>query len=135
MFERYEGRAATDWTGPRMGLVRWTIILNLASALELFLFVVAYRYTIGWHAAIPAGLLAGLLAGVLLLARQKTAGLLLVTLSCILFVPAGTFFVWREARHGGEVYLFAALFLPGVLAGWACLVAFARDLWWVLTRD
>jgi hypothetical protein len=134
MVERFEGRGAADWTGPRMGLVRWTIILNLASALQLFLFLVAYRYTIGWHAVIPAGLLAALLAGVLLLARQKTVGLLLVALGCVLFVPAGTFFVWREARHTGEIYLFAALFLPGVLAGWACLSAFGRDLWWALTR-
>jgi hypothetical protein len=134
MVRRYEGHAARDWTAPRMGLVRWTIILNLASALQLFLFLVAYRYTIAWHAVIPAGLLAGLLAGVLLLARQKTVGLLLVASSCVLFVPAGAFFVWKEARHTGEIYLFAALFLPGVLAGWACLAAFGRDLWWALTK-
>jgi hypothetical protein len=134
MVGRYEGRGAGDWTVPRMGLVRWTIILNLASVLHLFLFLVAYRYTIAWHAVIPAGLLAGLLSGVLLLARQKTVGLLLVALSCVLFVPAGTYFVWREARHAGELYLFATLFLPGVLAGWACLFAFGRHLWWALTR-
>jgi hypothetical protein len=132
MFERYEGRAATDWNGPRMGLVRWTIILNMASALGLFLFVVVYRYAIGWHVGIPAALLAGLVAGVLLLARQKTVGLLLVALSCILFVPAGTFFVWKEASHTGEVYLFAAAFLPGIIAGWACLFAFGRPIWRVL---
>jgi len=129
MFERYEGHAATEWSGPRMGLVRWTIILNMASALGLFLFVVVYRYAIGWHVAIPAVLLAGLVAGVLLLARQKTVGLLLVALSCILFVPAGTFFVWQEASHTGEVYLFAAAFLPGIIAGWACLFAFGRPMW------
>jgi hypothetical protein len=134
MAGRYQGRAA-DWTAPRMGLVRWTIILNLASTLHLFLFLVAYRYTTEWHAVIPAGLLIGLLAGVLLLARQKTVGLLLVALSCVLFVPAGTYFVWREARHAGEIYLFTTIFLPGVLAGWACLCAFGRDLWWMLTRD
>ena len=39
MFERYEGRAPTDWSGPRMGLVRWTLILNLASAVGLLVFV------------------------------------------------------------------------------------------------
>lgn len=134
MVGHYEGGSAVNWTAPRMGLVRWTIILNLASVLQLFLFLVAYRYTLPWHAVIPAGLLAGLLAGVLLLARQRTAGLLLVALSCVLFVPAGTYFVWIEARHAGEIYLFAALFLPGVLAGWACLSAFGRDLWWGLTH-
>jgi len=112
-----------------MGLVRWTIILNLASVLGLFLFVVVYRYAIEWHVVIPAVLLAGLVCGVLLLARQKTAGLLLVALSCILFVPAGTFFVWKEASHTGEIYLFAAAFLPGISVGWACLFAFAGPLW------
>ena len=77
-------------------------------------------------------LLAALLVGVLLLARQKTVGLLLVVLSCMLFVPAGTFFVWKEASHTGEVYLFAAAFLPGIIAGWACLFAFGRPMWWAL---
>jgi hypothetical protein len=128
MFERYEGNAATDWHGPRMGLVRWTIILNTASALGLFLFVVVYRYAIEWHVAIPAVLLAGLVVGVLLLAKQKTAGLLLVALSCFLFVPAGAFFVWKEASYTGEIYLFAAAFLPGIIAGWACLVAFGGPM-------
>ena len=100
MFERYEGNAATDWSGPDMGLVRWTIILNMASALGLLLFVVVYRYAIEWHVAIPAVLLAGLALGVLLLARQMTAGLLLVAVSCILF-RAG----WGVLRvEGGEPY-------------------------------
>jgi hypothetical protein len=129
MFKRYEGKAAMDWSGPRMGLVRWTIILNMASSLGLFLFVVVYRYAVGWHIAIPAGLLAGLVAGVLLLARQKTVGLLLVALSCILFVPAGTCFVWKEASDTGEIYLFAAAFLPGIIAGWACLFTFGKPMW------
>jgi hypothetical protein len=112
MFERYEGKAKMDWSGPRMGLVRWTIILNIASALGLSLFVALYRYTIEWHVAIPAVLLLGLVVGVLLLGFQKTIGLLLVAVSCVLFVPAGTYFVWKEASYTGEVYLFAASFLP-----------------------
>jgi hypothetical protein len=135
MFERYEGNAATDWSGPGMGLVRWTIILNMASALGLVLFVVVYPYAIEWHVAIPAVLLGGLAVGVLLLARQMTAGLLLVAVSCILFVPAGAFFVWKEASHTGEIYLFAAAFLPGIIAGWACLVAFGGPMWRALRGD
>jgi hypothetical protein len=135
MFERYEGNAARDWGGPRMGLVRWTIILNMASALGLYLFVVVYRYAIGWHVAIPAVLLAALLLGVLLLAKQKTGGLLLVVLSCMLFVPAGTFIVWQEASYTGEIYLFAAAFLPGIIAGWVCLFAFGRPVWRALRAD
>jgi hypothetical protein len=129
MFERFEGTANMDWGGPRMGLVRWTIILNMASVLGLLLFVALYRYAIEWHVAIPAVLLSGLLVGVLLLGFQKTGGLLLVAASCLLFVPAGTYFVWTEASYTGEVYLFAASFLPGVLAGWACLFAFGKPIW------
>lgn len=129
MFDRYEGKAKMDWSGPRMGLVRWTIILNMASILGLVLFVGLYRYTIEWHVAIPAVLLFGLLVGVLLLGFQRTIGLLLVAVSCVLFVPGGTYFVWKEATYTGEVYLFAATFLPGVIAGWACLFAFGRPIW------
>jgi hypothetical protein len=129
MFERYEGQTIMDWAGPRMALVRWTIILNIASVIGLSLFVAVYRYAIAWHVAIPAILLVGLMAGVLLLSRQKTIGLLLVGASCILFLPAGTFFVLKEAAHTGEVYLFAAVFLPGIGAGWACLFAFGKPIW------
>lgn len=129
MFEHYEGRTATDWSGARMGLVRWTLILNLASAVGLFVFVAVYRYRIEWHVAVPAALLVGLVVGVLLLARQKTVGLLLVALSCVLFVPAGVFFVWKESSWAGGAHIFAASFLPGVLAGWACLIAFGRPVW------
>lgn len=129
MFDRYEGRASMDWSGPRMGLVRWTIILNIASVIGLSLFVAVYRYTIEWHVAIPAILLLGLVTGVSLLARQKTIGLLLVGAACILFLPAGSFFVWKEAAYTGEVFLFAAAFLPGIGAGWACLFAFGKPIW------
>ena len=135
MFERYEGRAPTDWSGPRMGLVRWTVILNLASAVGLFVFVAVYRYRIEWHVAVPALLLVGLILGVLLLARQKTIGLLLVALSCVLFIPAGAFFVWKETSWAGGAHVFAASFLPGVLAGWVCLVAFGRPVWQALRSD
>lgn len=135
MFERFEGKARMDWSGPRMALVRWTIILNVASVLGLFLFVALYRYSIEWHVAIPAVLLFGLVAGVLFLGLQKTIGLFLVAVSCVMFVPAGTYFVWREASHTGEVYLFAASFLPGVIAGWACLFAFGKPIWNALRVD
>jgi len=129
MFERYEGRAPTDWSGRQMGLVRWTLILNLASAVGLFVFVAVFGYSSNWHLAVPAVLLVGLIVGVLLLARQKTGGLLLVALSCVLFIPAGVFFVWKESSWAGGAHIFAATFLPGVLAGWACLVAFGKPVW------
>lgn len=54
--------------------------------------------------------------------------LILVALSCILFVPAGTFFVWTEASHTGEMYLFSAAFLAGMVAGWACVLVFGRPI-------
>jgi peptidoglycan/LPS O-acetylase OafA/YrhL len=135
MFERYEGRAATDWTGLRMGLVRWTIILNMASAAALFLFVALYRYTIEWHVVLPAVLLVALVAGVLMLTRQKTLGLVLVALACVLFVPAAAFFVWMESSYAGGVRIFAMSFIPGVVAGWACLFAFGRPIWRTLRTD
>ena len=129
VYHGFEGAAqGIDWSGPRMGLVRWTLILNLASVLGLFLFAAFYRPRVAWHAAIPGSLLVGLLIGVLLLARQRTAGLLLVALCCLLFVPAGGYFVAREARYAGEAILFGAIFAPGVLAGVATLVAFAAPL-------
>ena len=135
MFERYEGRSATDWSGPRMGLVRWTIILNISSAVALFLFVAVYRYTIEWYVAFPAVLIVALMAGVLLLARQKTLGLVLVALSCVLFVPAAVLFVWKESTYAGGVRVFAMSFIPGVLAGWACLFAFGGPVRRALRSD
>lgn len=129
MFERYEGKAKMDWSGPRMGLVRWTIILNMASVLGLFLFIALYHNTIEWHIAVPVVLLFGLVVGVLLLAFQKTIGLLLVGVACVLVVPAAMYFVWKETSYTSLVYIFAAAFLPGVIAGWACLFSFGRPIW------
>jgi hypothetical protein len=130
MFERYEARArATAWSTRRMTLVRWTIVFNIASVLALYLFVAVYEYRIDWHLVIPASLLIGLLSGVVLLAHQRTIGLLLVALCCVLFVPAGGYFVWQEASYTGEAILFAVVFLPGVLSGWATLLAFSGAIW------
>jgi hypothetical protein len=130
MFEGYEGRAHTvDWNGRRMSLVRWTIICNLASALALYLFVGAYDYSIKWHLTVMAALLLGLVVGVLLLAHQRTIGLLLVALCCVCFVPVGVDFVWTEATYAGEAILFAAVFAPGIITGWASLFVFAKPLW------
>jgi hypothetical protein len=129
MFDRFEGRArGADWGGRRMTLVRWTIICNLASILGLYLFVAVYEARIAWHFLIPAFLLFGLVLGVLALAHGRTAGLLAVALCCVLFVPAGGYFVWQEARYAGEAILFIVVFLPGVLTGWASLFAFGGPI-------
>jgi hypothetical protein len=129
MFERYEGRVEdVNWSGPRMSLVRWTIVCNIASIQALYVFVAAYQYRIGWHIGLMAAPLFALIIGVWLLAHQKTIGLLLVAAACILFVPAGAYFVWTEASSTGEAILFGAIFAPGVLTGWASLLAFSRPL-------
>jgi hypothetical protein len=135
MFDGYEGRAKNvDWSGRRMSLVRWTIICNVVSALGLYLFVGAYDHSIKWHLTVMAALLLGLIVGVLFLAHQRTIGLLLVALCCFCFVPVGVDFVWTETTDAGEVILFAAIFAPGILTGWASLFVFAKPLWAVL-RD
>ncbi len=130
MFEGYEGRVKNmDWGGRRMSLVRWTIICNIASALALYLFVTAYDHSIGWQLAVMASLLLGLVVGVLLLARQRTIGLLLVGLCCICFVPVGAHFALTESTYAGEAILFAAIFAPGILTGWASLLSFSKPIW------
>jgi len=129
MFDRFEGRAhGTDWGGRRMTLVRWTIICNLASILALYLFVAVYQARVAWHFLIPATLLAGLVFGILALAHGRTVGLLGVALCCVLFVPAGGYFVSQEARYGGEAILFIVVFAPGILTGWASLFAFGGPI-------
>jgi hypothetical protein len=128
-YRGFEGSARNiDWSGRRMTLVRWTLILNLASGFGLFLFAVFYQPRVAWHALIPGTLFIGTLAGVLLLARQRTAGLLMVALCCLLLVPAGGYFVAREASYTGEAVLFWTIFAPGVLVGFATLTAFARPM-------
>ena len=130
MAQHYEGKTkGVDWAGVRMSLVSWTIAANMASVLTLYAFVAGYSASTPWIIWIPAVLLVGLLVGVLLLAYQKTAGLLLVGVCCILFLPTGAYFVWREAQYAGEAMLFAVAFAPGVLTGWACLLVFGRPVW------
>ena len=128
MFEAYEGRQEVDWSGFRMGLLRWTLVFNTASAFSLYLFVMAYDADLGGFVAVGAWLLLGLVLGVWLLAHQKTVGLLALAFCCIAFLPLGTLFLSREAHTLAEAWLLVAVFLPGVLMGWASLVAFGRPM-------
>ena len=128
MFEAHEGRAEVDWSGARMGLLRWTLVFNTASAFSLFLFVMAYDADFGSFVAVGAWLLLGLLLGVWLLAHQKTIGLLVLALCCVAFLPLGSLFLSREPHSAPEAWLLVAVFLPGVLTGWASLIAFGRPL-------
>jgi hypothetical protein len=129
MARRYEGSAkSADWFGPRMRWLGWTVIGNLASVLTLLLFVVAYRFRFAWHMGLLGATMAGLIAGVVLVARQLTAGLLLLWLCCIAILPVGAVFVLSEATGSGEALLFAAALLPGALTGWATVFVFGRPL-------
>jgi hypothetical protein len=132
MFEAHEGRLEVDWSGVRMGILRWTIIFNAASAFALYLFVMAYDAELGGFVTVGVWLLLGLLLGVWLLAHQKTFGLLILAASCIAFLPLGATFLQREAHSPEEAWLLVAVFLPGVLMGWASLIAFSRPMLWFL---
>ena len=60
--------------------------------------------------------------------RFASLGLVIVALSCVLFVPAGGYFVVTEAASVAEAVLFVVAVLPGVAMGWASAVAFGRPL-------
>jgi hypothetical protein len=128
MFEAHEGRSEVDWSGARMGLLRWTLVFNTASAFSLFLFVMAYDADFGSFLALGAWLLLGLVLGVWLLAHQKTVGLLVLAFCCVAYLPLGALFLSREPHSTPEAWLLVAVFLPGVLTGWASLIAFGRPL-------
>jgi hypothetical protein len=128
MFDAHEGRLEQDWSGARMGLLRWTLIFNIAAAFALYLFVTAYDADLGGFVAVGAWLLLGLISGVWLLAYQKTIGLLILAACCIAFIPLGLVFLSREAHSAAEAWLLIAIFLPGVLLGWGSLVAFGRPM-------
>ncbi len=135
MFEAFEGRGSVDWSGFRMGLLRWTLVFNTASAFSLYLFVMAYDADLGGFVAVGAWLLLGLVLGVWLLAHQKTIGLLVLAGCCLAFLPLGLLFMRREADSAGEAWLLVAIFLPGLLMGWASLIAFVRPMLKFLRSD
>ncbi|MDX1395419.1 MAG: hypothetical protein R3195_13605 [Gemmatimonadota bacterium] len=118
---RYEGCG-------RIPLVSWTIVTNIASILVLYLFASAYDYTIGWHFAATVALLAGLLIGVSRLAAGKTVGIIAVAACALLLIPAIGLFVAREATHPGEVFLLAAVFMPGIVTAGGCVAVFGGPM-------
>ena len=96
--------------------IRWCLVLNLVSALNLYLFVIAYAFGASWQLLVLGTLLVGLLFGLGLLARNVTGGLLVLGLSAILMVPGSALFVAAEAKSTGEAWLFVFLFAPGDIA-------------------
>jgi hypothetical protein len=130
MVDHFEGETHLMALPSPLGrVVRWTVIGNVAAAIVLYFFVAAYEYRVSWRMAIPGLLLLGLVVGVLLLARGRTLGLVLVGGSCVLFVPAGGYFVWTEAASIAEAMLFIVAVLPGVVMGWVSVVVFGKPLW------
>lgn len=104
---------------PRVGKsrwIRWCLVLNLVSALNLYLFVIAYAFGASWQLLTLGALLVGLLVGLGLLARNVTGGLLVLALFAILVVPGSALFVAAEAKSTGEAWLFVFLVAPGVVA-------------------
>ena len=68
------------------------------------------------------------ITGVWLLAYQKTIGLLILAACCIAFVPLGAVFLGHESSSPAEAWLLVSIFLPGVLLGWASLIAFGQPM-------
>jgi hypothetical protein len=137
MFARHEGQAppGLDWTRPGMRLVRAAVTANLGAFLGGVTYSLAMfdepvpRATCCWgpcpHYHFPTvpfcvclAMSALMLVGVVLLARQRTAGLLPAAVSAVV-VP-----VVLIANHhvlGGE---WALIFGPGIVCGWLALGRF-----------
>jgi hypothetical protein len=141
MFERYEGQAPAplDWRQPGMGLVRIALVANLHAFLVAVTIVPMLRFTQscifeGFDTsplmAVCLAMTAILLVGVVLLARQRTAGLLLVAVSAV-----GLPLVLLTRRSHGESPLILALLLaPGILCGWLALGRFLPGMVRLLRR-
>jgi hypothetical protein len=117
-------------------LARWTVIANLAGLASLVLGSgVLYRRD--GAASQPAlhlfvSAVAVLLPGVLLLARQKTAGLLLVTVACLIQLASlvSLFVADGYGSLGGlAMTLVTGVFLlPGMLTSLALTLRYARPI-------
>lgn len=108
--------------------IRWCMVLNLVSAFNLYLFLIAYDFGASWQLLTLAGVLLLLLIGSGFLARNVTGGLLVLAVSAILMVPGAALFVLAEAESVAEAGLFAILFGPGVIAALGTVAFFSRPL-------
>jgi hypothetical protein len=134
MFARHEGQAPPplDWTRPGMRLVRAAVTANLAAFLGGVTYALAMfeqrfpTVTCCWgpcpHPHFPTGpfcvclaMSALMLVGVVLLARQRTAGLLPAAVSAVV-VP-----VVLIANHNVLGIDWALIFGPGIVSGWLAL--------------
>jgi hypothetical protein len=137
MFAHYEGMAPppADWTAPGMRFVRAALLANLAAFLGAIAFAPAIHgfNSFEWHHPAsgwdPTVLLLGclamtavMLAGLLLLARQRTAGLFLVAVAAA-GVPL-ILLANRGVLSGTGGWIIAGVFGPGVVWGWVALARF-----------
>ncbi|HXU83725.1 MAG TPA: hypothetical protein VN914_20165 [Polyangia bacterium] len=146
MFSRYEGAAPPpmDWTRRGMRLVRVAVEANLCAFLGAVAFAPdIYRFSSSRFPAVagldPTVLLVGCLAmtavmlvGVILLARLRTAGLLLVAVAAvgIPLIVLGN----RDVLAGRGGYMMAAVFGPGLVCGWLALFRFLPGMVRLLRR-
>jgi hypothetical protein len=147
MFARYEGQAppAFDWTRPGMGLVRAALIANLcaflgsvtlAPAIFQFIRFRAHSHLSALDPALPLMaclvVTAVMLVALVLVARQRTVGLLLLAVSAVgvplLFIANGAIDDTLAAL------IFLALFGPGIVCGWLALGRFVPGMVRLLRR-
>jgi hypothetical protein len=150
MFARYEGQAPPplDWTRPGMRLVRAAVVANLSAFLGGMVLapaIFAWRQHYDPYATIdapnpdPTALLAICLAmtvlmliGVVLLARQRTAGLFLVAIAAV-GVPL-VLIANREVLKGPGAWIFMGVFGPALLCGWVAVGRFVPGMVRLLRR-
>jgi hypothetical protein len=145
----YEGRhAGADWQARGMLPLWWAIVLNGMTLVRLPpWFIEAWQhYWSCWktyHPTIdpkasgywPSVVLAPLLlAGLGLLARRKTAGLLLTAAASVV-LPFAVMASLREPFSAGELWRLALIPVPGVLAALLALGLWARPMWRSLFGD
>jgi hypothetical protein len=140
MFDRYEGQAPPplDWRQPGMGLVRAALLANLYAFLAAVTVIPLVQFTqrcvfsgidMSPLMAVCLAMTAVLLLGVVLLARQRTAGLLLVAVSAV-----GLPLVLLASRRPQGSLGLAIILAPGILCGWLALGRFVPGMVRLLRR-
>lgn len=131
MYARFEGAATepTPWRAPGMTLVRAALVTNLAGLMAGMVLLPPTFFHLGCfggHMPLPEtpwlmlgflGIAALVSGGMVLLARQKTAGMLFLALAA-----PGMLLMWLlRGRFDAPV---AAFFAPGLVCGWAVFLRY-----------
>jgi hypothetical protein len=144
----YEGQraAGVDWSARGMWAVWWAIVLNGATLVEVStLLIGAWQEASGCFGRLawidhyppaywPAVALAGLLlVGLMLLARQRTAGLLLTAVVSVAF-PVVLLLYLRSVPHQQPASIVVPA-VPGLLAAWLSIGFWVKPMFRLLRRD